>query len=60
MDLSLIEVNYELALSPSIGEFTEALNSLKTNKTPGPDGIPSELLNYSDLYNELDSFIRVV
>ena len=47
------EVNNEMSPPPSIGEFTEALNSLKRNKSPGPDGIHSELLNCAALLHVL-------
>ena len=36
----------ELCESPSLHEVTGAINNLKNSKSPGPDGIPAELLKY--------------
>lgn len=34
----------ELDLPPTFSEVLAAIRSLKNNKTPGPDGIPAEIL----------------
>lgn len=36
----------ELDLLPTFSEVLAAVRSLKNNKTPGPDGIPAEILKY--------------
>ena len=36
----------ELSTPPTIQEVTAAINNLKSNKSPGADGIPAELLKY--------------
>ena len=44
-----LPVNHELAKALSFGGFLTAVNSLRSHKAPGPDGIQAEILKSLDL-----------
>jgi hypothetical protein len=50
-----IDRNLEMTDAPTKGEVKAAVNKLKNNKTPGPDGISSEILKegYKCMENKL-------
>lgn len=56
-ELPVLPVEHAMELPPTERETLEALNSLKSNKSPGPDGIPSELLKCPELRDEIYAII---
>ena len=50
----------ELDLPPSLEEVKSAIKELKLRKSPGPDGVPSELLNLIHGGNHMHSLLHEI
>ena len=62
LDEPSFEIIHSLSEPPTLQEVTKTINNLKNNKSPGPDGIPVELLKYGvfSLTTQLHTLVKSI